>query len=221
MNTKSLSGYLIAIGPILMMATWFFLWPTLIGEGAPEGAIGEELIRGSLESGMDNMYLTMIVATLAGGSMLAMMLGFTLWARSLQGEGKKGALLATVASITIPVAAAGFMLSMEFNFAAANAWVDGDISNALIVGAVAEYAGNADPSFSWTFVGLSLVFIGIASFLQSTDVISKTIAGLFAVIMLVAGILNFTSIDGDLLFMLWMLINIAAGINLIRLKNLS
>ena len=221
MNTKSLSGYLIIIGPILMMATWFFLWPTLIGEGAPEGAIGEELIRGSLESGMDNMYLTMIVATLAGGSMLAMMLGFTLWARSLQGEGKKGTLLATVASITIPVAAAGFMLSMEFNFAAANAWVDGDISNALIVGAVAEYAGNADPSFSWTFVGLSLVFIGIASFLQSTDVISKTIAGLFAVIMLVAGILNFTSIDGGPLFMLWMLINIAAGINLIRLKNLS
>ena len=221
MNTKSLSGYLIIIGPILMMATWFFLWPTLIGEGAPEGAIGEELIRGSLESGMDNMYLTMIVATLAGGSMLAMMLGFTLWARSLQGEGKKGALLATVASITIPVAAAGFMLSMEFNFAAANAWVDGDISNALIVGAVAEYAGNTDPSFSWTFVGLSLVFIGIASFLQSTDVISKTIAGLFAVIMLVAGILNFTSIDGGPLFMLWMLINVAAGINLIRLKNLS
>ena len=204
-----------------MMATWFFLWPTFIGEGAPEGAIGEELIRGSLESGMDNMYLTMIVATLAGGSMLAMMLGFTLWARSLQGEGKKGTLLATVASITIPVAAAGFMLSMEFNFAAANAWVDGDISNALIVGAVAEYAGNADPSFPWTFVGLSLVFIGIASFLQSTDVISKTIAGLFAVIMLVAGILNFTSIDGGPLFMLWMLINIAAGINLIRLKNLS
>ena len=113
------------------------------------------------------------------------------------------------------------MLSMEFNFAAGDAWVDGDITNALVVGAVGEYINSADPSFSWTFVSLSLVFIGIASFLQSNEAISKTIAGLFAVIMLLTGILNFTSIDADPLFMLWMLINVAAGINLIRLKNLS
>ena len=68
---------------------------------------------------------------------------------------------------------------------------------------------------------MSLVFIGIASFLQSNDVISKTIAGLFAVIMLIGGILNFVNINADPLFMLWMLINVAVGINLIRLKNLS
>ena len=183
MNAKSLSGYLIAIGPILMMATWFFIWPALIGEGAEEGVIGVDLIKANIEQGMDNIYLTTLVATLGGGAMLAMMLGFTLWARSLQGEGKKGTLLATIASITIPVAAAGFMLGMEFN------------------------------------VSLSLIFIGIASFLQSNDVISKTIAGLFAVIVLITGILNFTSIDADPLFMLWMLANVAAGINLIRLRN--
>ena len=218
MNAKSLSGYLIAIGPILMMATWFFIWPALIGEGAEEGVIGVDLIKANIEQGMDNIYLTTLVATLGGGAMLAMMLGFTLWARSLQGEGKKGALLATIASITIPVAAAGFMLSMEFNFAAGEAWANNDVSNALIVGAVGEYIGSADPSFTWTFVSLSLIFIGIASFLQSNDVISKTIAGLFAVIVLITGILNFTSIDADPLFMLWMLINIAVGINLIRLR---
>ena len=219
MNTKSLSGYLIAIGPILMMATWFFIWPALIGEGAEEGVIGVDLIKANIEQGMDNIYLTTLVATLGGGAMLAMMLGFTLWARSLQGEGKKGTLLATIASITIPVAAAGFMLSMEFNFAAGEAWANNDVSNALIVGAVGEYIGSADPSFTWTFVSLSLIFIGIASFLQSNDVISKTIAGLFAVIVLITGILNFTSIDADPLFMLWMLANVAAGINLIRLRN--
>ena len=219
MNAKSLSGYLIAIGPILMMATWFFIWPALIGEGAEEGVIGVDLIKANIEQGMDNIYLTTLVATLGGGAMLAMKLGFTLWARSLQGEGKKGTLLATIASITIPVAAAGFMLSMEFNFAAGEAWANNDVSNALIVGAVGEYIGSADPSFTWTFVSLSLIFIGIASFLQSNDVISKTIAGLFAVIVLITGILNFTSIDADPLFMLWMLANVAAGINLIRLRN--
>ena len=183
MNAKSLSGYLIAIGPILMMATWIFIWPALIGEGAPENAIGAELVRANIEAGMDNISITVLVATLAGGSMLAMMLGFTLWARSLQGEGKKGALLATIASITIPVAAAGFMLGMEFNFAAGDAWADNDFDNAIILGAVGEYINGAEPSFIWTFVSLSLVFIGIASFLQSNDVISKTIAGLFAVII--------------------------------------
>ena len=219
MNAKSLSGYLIAIGPILMMATWFFIWPALLGEGAADDVLGAELIKANIEQGMDNIYLTTLVATLGGGAMLAMMLGFTLWARSLQGEGKKGTLLATIASITIPVAAAGFMLSMEFNFAAGEAWANNDVSNALIVGAVGEYIGSADPSFTWTFVSLSLVFICIASFLQSNDVISKTIAGLFAVIVLITGILNFTSIDADPLFMLWMLANVAAGINLIRLRN--
>ena len=219
MNAKSLSGYLIAIGPILMMATWFFIWPALLGEGAADDVLGAELIKANIEQGMDNIYLTTLVATLGGGAMLAMMLGFTLWARSLQGEGKKGTLLATIASITIPVAAAGFMLSMEFNFAAGEAWANNDVSNALIVGAVGEYIGSADPSFTWTFVSLSLIFIGIASFLQSNDVISKTIAGLFAVIVLITGILNFTSIDADPLFMLWMLANVAAGINLIRLRN--
>ena len=218
MNTKSLSGYLIAIGPILMMATWFFIWPALLGEGAADDVLGAELIKANIEQGMDNISLTLLAATLGGGAMLAMMLGFTLWARSLQGEGKKGALLATIASITIPVAAAGFMLGMEFNFAAGDAWADKDFDNALIVGAVGEYLNGAEPSFSWTFVSLSLVFIGIASFLQSNDVISKTIAGLFAVIVLITGILNFTSIDADPLFMLWMLINVAAGINLIRLR---
>ncbi len=81
MNTKSLSGYLIAIGPILMMATWFFIWPALIGEGAEEGVIGVDLIKANIEQGMDNIYLTTLVATLGGGAMLAMMLGFTLWAR--------------------------------------------------------------------------------------------------------------------------------------------
>ena len=169
MNAKSLSGYLIAIGPILMMATWFFIWPALIGEGAEEGVIGVDLIKANIEQGMDNIYLTTLVATLGGGAMLAMMLGFTLWARSLQGEGKKGPLLATIASITIPVAAAGFMLGMEFNFAAGDAWADNDFDNALILGAVGEYINGAEPSFIWTFVSLSLVFIGIASFLQSND----------------------------------------------------
>ena len=62
MNTKSLSGYLIAIGPILMMATWFFIWPALLGEGAADDVLGAELIKANIEQGMDNISLTLLAA---------------------------------------------------------------------------------------------------------------------------------------------------------------
>ena len=40
MGSKTFTGYLLALGPIVMLTTWIFLWDALI-PGAPEGAIGE------------------------------------------------------------------------------------------------------------------------------------------------------------------------------------
>ena len=146
---------------------------------------------------------------------IGMMLGLTLWARSLRGEGKKGASLATVASIVIPVAAASFMLSMDFNFAAADAWDKGDTGNALIVGAVAEYAPS---DLLGMVMMLSVSFIGLAAVLQSTDKISRSLGAILAVFSLAMFLLSFTSIDGGPIWMLWMLTIVAAGVNLIRQK---
>ena len=213
MTTRSLAGYLIAIGPILMMAIFIGVWDSVIG-GAEDGAVGEALVKANIEAGLENISLTKLVAFLAFGGFFGMMLGLTLWARSLRGEGKKGASLATVASIVIPVAAASFMLSMDFNFAAADAWDKGDTGNALIVGAVAEYAPS---DLLGMVMMLSVSFIGLAAILQSTDKISRSLGSILAVFSLAMFLLSFTSIDGGPIWMLWMLTIVAAGVNLIRL----
>ena len=212
MGSKTLAGYLLALGPIVMLVTFMFLFDALIG-GAAEGVVGEAKIEADLVAGMENFTLTKLVAFLGVGGMMAMALGYTLWARLLQGEGKKGATLATVASIAIPVVAAGMMMSMDFNFAAANAWDKGDTSSALILGAVAEYSGG---DILWTFLMLSVSFIGIATVLQETDTVNRSIGGILAVATLVMFASWFTTFEGlDFLWMLWMLVTVVAGVNMI------
>ena len=215
MGSRTLAGYLLGIGPIVMLVVFIFLFDALIG-GAEEGVIGEAKIKADIAAGMENESLTNLLAFLGGGGMLAMMLGYTLWARLLQGEGKKGSTLATVASIAIPVTAAGMMMSMDFNFAAADAWGKGDTSSAMILGAVGEYAGN---DFVWLFLMSSVGFIGLATVLQLTDTISRSIGGILAVVTLGMFVTWFIPFDGlDFLWMLWMLATVAAGVNLIIRK---
>ena len=215
MSSKTLSGYLLAIGPIVMLAVFMFLFDSLIG-GAEEGILGEAKIKADIAAGVENYSLIRLLGFLGGGGMLAMMLGYTLWARLLQGEGKKGATLATVASIAIPVAAAGMMMSMDFNFAAMNAWDKGDTSSALILGAVGEYSG-AD--FIWMFLMISVGFIGLATVFQLTDKASRSIGGILVVVTLVMFVGWFSTIEAlDFVWMIWMAATVAAGVNLIRQK---
>ena len=108
-------------------------------------------------------------------------------------------------------------MSMDFNFAAANAWEKGDTSNALIVGAVGEYSG-AD--FIWMFLMISVGFIGLATVLQLTDKVSRAIGGILAVVTLVMFVGWFSTFEGlDFLWMIWMAATVAAGVNLIRQKG--
>ena len=147
---------------------------------------------------------------------MAMALGYTLWARLLQGEGKKGATFALVASIAIPVVAAGMMMSMDINFAAMNAWDGGDTSSALILGAVGEYSGS---DILWVFLMLSVSCIGLATVLQVTDKVSRTIGGILAVVTLIMFVSWFVSFEAlDFLWMAWMAMTVVAGVDLIRQK---
>ena len=216
MNSKTLAAGLLVVGPIVMLITFIFLFDALIG-GAEDGVIGEAKIKADIVAGMENFALTKLVAFLGLSGMLAMALGYTLWARLLQGEGKKWATLATVASIAIPVVAAGMMMSMDYNFGAANAWDKGDTSSALILGAVAEYSGG---EILWTFLMLSVCFIGLATVLQVTDKVSRYIGGILAVVTLMMFVSWFSSFEGlDFLWMIWMIATVAAGVNLIRQKG--
>ena len=215
MNSKAFVGYLLVSGPIVMLLTFIVLFDALIG-GAAEGVIGEAKIQADIVAGMENFALTKLVALLGLGGMMAMALGYTLWARLLQGEGKKGATLALVASIAIPVVAAGMMMSMDFNFGAANAWDKGDTSSALILGAVGEYSGS---DILWVFLMLSVSCIGLATVLQVTDKVSRTIGGILAVVTLIMFVSWFVSFEAlDFLWMAWMAMTVVAGVDLIRQK---
>ncbi|MBM40199.1 MAG: hypothetical protein CL765_07760 [Chloroflexi bacterium] len=218
MNSNKLPGYLLAIGPILMMAMFIAVWPALVGTTEKEGLVGEALVKAVMETSMENFSITKIVATLTGAAMMATMLGYTLWARSLNRDGLKGATLASIAAITIPVATAGLMFSMDFNFAAGDAWQKGDIGNSLIIGAVAEYASFGS-TFIWVFVHIAVVFIGLATVLQVTDKISRGVGAILAIIGLIMFVMNFTTLDDSIIGMLWMLITVVSGINLIRQKT--
>ena len=216
MSSKNLAGYLLAISPIVMIVMFAAVFPAVLGTGE-EDLKGEALTTASLEAGMEHVHLTYVVATLGGLAMMAMFLGYTLWARSLQGDDKKGNSLVIVASIAMPVAAACQMMSMDFNFAAAAAWLDGDKVNAITVQAIAEYAGR---NFVWTFVFMSIAFTGLASALQSTDKISKPVGYILAVISVIMLIINVGGIDaegaGFIVFLGVMIATVAGGIGLIR-----
>ena len=218
MSSKNLSGYLLAVSPILMIVMFAVVFPVVIGTGE-DGLKGQELAKASIEAGMEHVHLTYVVATIGGLAMMGMFLGYTLWARLLQGDDKKGNALVIVASIAMPVAAAGMMMSMDFNFAAAAAWIDGDKANALTVQAVAEYAGR---NFIWTFVFMSIGFTGIASALQATDMVSKVVGYILAVIAVIMLIINVGGSAGGgaafIIFLAVMIATVASGVNLIRQK---
>ena len=218
MSTKSLTGYLLAVSPILMIVMFAGVFPAVIGTGE-DGLKGEALAKASIEAGMEHIHLTYTIATIGGLAMMATFLGYTLWARLLRGDDKKGNALVVIAAIAMPVATAGMIMSMDFNFAAAAAWIDGDKANALTVQAVAEYAGN---NFIWTFIFMSIGFTGLASALQNTDKISKTIGYILAVVSVIMLIINVGGIDaegaGFIVFLVVMVATVASGINLIRQK---
>ena len=56
MTTRSLAGYMMAIGPILMMAIFIGVWDAVIG-GAEDGAVGEALVKANIEAGLENISL--------------------------------------------------------------------------------------------------------------------------------------------------------------------
>ena len=216
MNSTKLGGYLLIIAPLLMLAVFMFLWDAVIGSTS-EDLKGQEAVAAQMDLAMENITATRIIASLAGLGMIGMLFGYTFWARSVQGDDKKAGLLGTVAALILPVAAAAIMLSMDFHFAAADTWLDGDKENALIVATVGDSIATAS-TFVWAFVFIGIAFTGIASALQATDIFDKSISAIVAVIATLMFIMNYSTIGdaGFIIFLLFMIVTVISGINLIR-----
>ena len=215
MSYKNLAGYLLTIAPIVALLIFIVVWEALIGRPDSD-LVGEAKIKANLELYSDSMITTKIVAALGGAGMIAMMLGYMFWARLLQGEGTMAGTLATVSAITMPLAAAAMLVSMDFNFASAGAWEKDDMANAYTLSAIGEYAGS---TFMWAFISLSICFTALASALQSADKITMYVSGLLSIVALALLVTWFTNIEGGfIVFMLMMLLTVVSGINLIRQK---
>tara|TARA_B100000686_G_scaffold191252_1_gene197908 strand:+ start:173 stop:829 length:657 start_codon:yes stop_codon:yes gene_type:complete len=216
MNPRNLAGYFLAIGPIVMMAIWMLVWPQLIGT-VDSNLIDEEKVRARMELGMENFAVTKIVATASVMGMMAMLFGYTFWARSLQGGEKKLGILGTLAALIMPVVAAAILLTTDFNFAAGFAMSEGDSAVALATALVGDaiYFGSTS---IWAFLILGVGLIGLASAVQSVDKVSKIIGGILAVLAVLMFVFNLSTYEPDMLFMLWLLVTVISGVNLIRLR---
>ena len=60
--------------------------------------------------------------------------------------------------------------------------------------------------------------IGLASAVQSVDKVSKIIGGILAVLAVLMFVFNLSTYEPDMLFMLWLLVTVISGVNLIRLR---
>ena len=117
----------------------------------------------------------------------------------------------------MPVVAAAILLTTDFNFAAGYAMSDGDTTVALTTALVGDaiYFGSTS---IWAFLVLGVGLIGLASAVQSVDKVSKIIGGILAVLGALMFVFNLSSYDPEMLFMLWLLVTVISGVNLIRLR---
>ncbi|MFL2784481.1 MAG: hypothetical protein ACJ0BL_05555 [Dehalococcoidia bacterium] len=216
MSSTKLGGYLLAIGPILMLIVMMGVWPAVVGT-VSDDLLGQDKIKAQMELAMENITVTRIIATLMGLGMISLLTGYTFWARSLQGDDKRGGILGTVAALTLPVVIAAIMLSMDFHFAAADTWLNDDQSNALIVATVGDSIAMAS-TFVWAFLFLGVGLTGLAASLQATDTFTKSLGAIISVVAAVSLVINYSDIGGAgfIVFMIFIIVTVISGINLIR-----
>ena len=117
----------------------------------------------------------------------------------------------------MPVVAAAILLTTDFNFAAGHAMSDGDTTVGLTTALVGDaiYFGSTS---IWAFLILGVGLIGLASAVQSVDKVSKVIGGILAVLAALMFVFNLSSYEPEMLFMLWLIVTVISGVNLIRLR---
>ena len=108
MNTKTLTSWLLIVGPILMFGMFAFLWPALIGEGETAASDVAEL--------MDNPQLSLIMTAIGTLIFVGTISGLALlsWSKAPE-SGAVGALGSLSSIVFVGVAAVG-IAAMGSNF---------------------------------------------------------------------------------------------------------
>ena len=208
MSTKTLTGWLLVLGPILTFLIIGVLYAALIGDGdaGPD----------SVEDLMKNKQLSLIVTSLGSVVFVGSFIGMALLAKSMNSGDTAGSAYATVAGVIFVGITAAGLIASGMNFAIMSI-AETDTGTAAIVDIV------ADGIFSSIFF-----YWGIGNILLGTAVlIQKRLHLVVGWLLVIFGILPvlFTVIDVDISnnvgFIVWIGVSLtatAAGVFVLRGK---
>lgn len=208
MSTKTLTGWLLVLGPILTFLIIGVLYAALIGDGDAGPDSVEEL--------MKNKQLSLIVTSLGSVVFVGSFIGMALLAKSMNSGDKAGSAYAAVAGVIFVGITAAGLIASGMNFAIMSI-AETDTGTAAIVDIV------ADGIFSSIFF-----YWGIGNILLGTAVlIQKRLHLVVGWLLVIFGILPvlFTVIDVDISnnvgFIVWIGVSLtatAAGVFVLRGK---
>ena len=208
MSTKTLTGWLLVLGPILTFLIIGVLYSALIGDGDAGPDSVEEL--------MKNKQLSLIVTSLGSVVFVGSFIGMALLAKSMNSGDKAGSAYATVAGVIFVGITAAGLIASGMNFAIMSI-AETDTGTAAIVDIV------ADGIFSSIFFywGIGNVLLGTAVLIQKR---LHLVVGWLLVIFGILPVL-FTVIDVDISnnvgFIVWIGVSLtatAAGVFVLRGK---
>ena len=194
-NTK-LTGWLLVIGPIGTVIVWLGLSSLLVGNPATDTAAA------SLQNNLDNETGWAITGFLGALVTIAMVCGFTLFSKSMIGEGNP---FATLAALQWPTIFAVIAASIGLSIGAVDHAKETSIAAATFLEVTSNNVGGLMPLL-W---GLGLLLVGLAI------ITTKAAASFFGIILTAAGLVQISTIfydDGPLGNIIWILSTIVMAV---------
>ena len=209
MNSKALTGLLLAVGPILMAVAIF--------GGFPATGAGDEDSAFYVAKIAENMNMHIIGTILETTGIISLMTGWIFLAHSMHGDGKPGNLLSKVAVILplicLPIAVVSSGLALSVGYA---------IEDGLMAEAGMLFGVSLGVSATvFNILGISWILIGIAMVLQ------KNLHLILAIITIVIGAAMFagpiadTEIVWMIAFLGFLIVSLATGILTVINRNVE
>ena len=208
MNTRSLTGWLLVIGPILTFVVLAGLYSALIGDGDPGPAAVADL--------MKNTQLSLIVTSLGSVVFVATFIGMALLANSMNAEGQAGSAYAAVAGVIFAGLAAIGIVATGMNAATIEV-----AATSVESAAIMELVGNGMFSGLFFYWAIGNILIGSTILIQKRFHIA--VGWLFVVvgILMIFGSVVDAEIPDAVGLIIWVgveLVAVVAGVFVLREK---
>lgn len=208
MSTKTLTGWLLVLGPILTFLIIGVLYAALIGDGDAGPDSVEEL--------MKNKQLSLIVTSLGSVVFVGSFIGMALLAKAMNSGDKAGSAYAAVAGVIFVGITAAGLIASGMNFAIMSI-AETDTGTAAIVDIV------ADGIFSSIFFywGIGNILLGTAVLIQKRlHLVVGWLLVIFGILPVLLTVID-VDISNNVGFIVWIGVSLtatAAGVFVLRGK---